>query len=124
LALRPDLDEAYYLRGLVFRMMKQYNQAVASYSEALQLNPKRTAAYLERGMSYLSLNKVTPAISDFNQVIEMQPASGQAYYYLAEAYYQRKEFSRLRPLVEKALQLGYPIKPMELEKLKKCLPQK
>ena len=46
------------------RHLGQYEEAIADYSKALELNPKFKKAYLERAKAYRALGKIELAEND------------------------------------------------------------
>src|SRR3954470_15175531 len=48
---------------------KQYPQAIAEYSRAIDLNPKQPAFYENRGFALLAMERYDEALTDFNKVI-------------------------------------------------------
>jgi WD40 repeat protein/serine/threonine protein kinase len=67
-------DAALYVnRGHTHRELKQYDQAVAAYTKALQLDPSNVEAYRHRGITYLDLEQPDQALADCNRAIELDP---------------------------------------------------
>jgi tetratricopeptide (TPR) repeat protein len=52
LMIDPNYAKAYNNRGIVYRLMKQYDQAISDYNKALKLDPKFGEAYNNRGVVY------------------------------------------------------------------------
>ena len=53
--------------------LKQYEEAVALYGEALELIPDNAFVYYWRGYAYLQLNNHDQAIADLQKCIELAP---------------------------------------------------
>ncbi|MDU2064369.1 MAG: tetratricopeptide repeat protein [Sporomusaceae bacterium] len=49
------------------------DQVIASYSEAIKLNPEYAEAYASRGLIYFYSGKAPEAINDFNKAFEINP---------------------------------------------------
>ena len=60
--------------------MKQYDNAIADLSKALEINSGDYAAYNERGIAYAEKDQYDLALSDFNKAIEINPNFGNAHY--------------------------------------------
>ncbi len=56
--------QAYNNRGIVYHNLKNYDQALQSYTKAIQLNPKYAEAYLDRARLYLALGDSEKAAQD------------------------------------------------------------
>jgi Flp pilus assembly protein TadD len=104
--------EAYVQRGKDFLAAKQYDQAIASFSQAIILNPQMAKAYNNRGIAYCNKNRFDQAIKDFSRTIELDPKSGKAYNNRAVAYLMKGEKDKARQDVEKAISLGIPVNRM------------
>ncbi len=64
-----------------------YEQAIAEYAQAIELNPKLVMAYFNRAASYSELEMYEKAIADYSQVIELDPQDTQAYFQRATLLY-------------------------------------
>jgi len=51
---------------------KDYDQAIADFNEAIQLDPKSTTL-LYRGMVYQNTGEYSRAIADYDEVIQLYP---------------------------------------------------
>ncbi|MCP6762067.1 MAG: tetratricopeptide repeat protein [Fischerella sp. CENA71] len=59
---------------------KDYQGAIANYSEAIRLNPKYAYAYLYRGVARYQLGDKQGEIADYNQALKINPNLDKAYY--------------------------------------------
>ena len=73
----PELDSAeeYFELGKEFDKEQDYYDAIAAYSEAIELDPDFAQAYRNRGFSYYRLRKGEEAIKDYERFIELEPDS-------------------------------------------------
>jgi tetratricopeptide (TPR) repeat protein len=60
-------SQALYWRGIAERMLGQLDQAVQTFSEAIELNPDFSEAYYRRGICYHYLGDDRLAIADFEE---------------------------------------------------------
>ncbi len=81
-AIRLDASfaEAHLYKGHVLRIRSEYTDAVAAFSQALDINPKLAAAYNGRGECYLAM---TPpdynlALTDLTKAVDLDPRNEQA----------------------------------------------
>jgi tetratricopeptide (TPR) repeat protein len=89
-------DYAYYNRGLAYRKLKDYKNAIADFSRTLQLNPENTFAYLYRGMTLQVNGQTDLAIADYTALIKIDESQPLAYLRRAEAYVSLKQNDKAR----------------------------
>jgi tetratricopeptide (TPR) repeat protein len=82
----PDHAMYYSNRGDNDLKNGDYDQAIAEYTYAIELDPSLTSFYYNRGLAYGSKKDYDNAISDFSQVIKMNPKDGGAYFERGFAY--------------------------------------
>lgn len=73
------LASDYYQDGLRQFGTGNYQQAIAYFDKAIQLQPRYAEAYNDRGLAYSKLGQHQEAIQDFNQVIQIKPNDPKAY---------------------------------------------
>ena len=71
---------------------KCYNDAIAHYTEAIDLNPELTGAYNNRGVAYRSAGDFEAAIEDFNKAIDLDPEDALFYNNRGRAYFRTGNF--------------------------------
>ena len=71
----------------------KYNEALADFNQALQINPGLTAAYFTRGLAYSDLGKPDLAVTDFDHAILMDPKAAPYYVARGEAYGQKNQLN-------------------------------
>ncbi|NPV58150.1 MAG: tetratricopeptide repeat protein [Actinobacteria bacterium] len=73
--LRPDLPEAYMLRGKALRRKINpgenpiYNRAVRDFNQAIRMKPGWAEAYYERGVCYALLNAWPEAVDSWDRAL-------------------------------------------------------
>jgi tetratricopeptide (TPR) repeat protein len=55
-----DLSIAYHNRGWVYSKLKQYDKAIADFTEAIRLAPDNQDTYLDRAAAYTALGYIAP----------------------------------------------------------------
>jgi len=87
-AIEIDPTEArtYNLRGLGYRIKKDYNKAIADFSKAIELNPEYSLAYENRGVCYSEKGDQKNAIFDFNKSIQFNLDNAEAYAHRGMAF--------------------------------------
>jgi len=72
LAIQADPQApAYFYRGQTYQKLEQYPEAIADYSEAIQLASNSPVAHYHRGLVYQKLNNITEAIADFERAAQL-----------------------------------------------------
>jgi tetratricopeptide (TPR) repeat protein len=134
LASAPPKTAGTYLdRGILFAMRGDFEQAIADFSEAIQLNSTLASAYVLRGRAvYASVSKVvkidegfsevTPlfrggkitndqkviydrAMADYTQAIRIDPNDASPYTNRGNAYYFKGDYDRAIADYEAALRI-------------------
>ncbi|MEC4813028.1 MAG: tetratricopeptide repeat protein [Scytonema sp. PMC 1069.18] len=85
---RPEnLNPLYIKMGDESFEKGQYDIAIATYNEALQLNPKDSSIYYKRGLARYYLGDYEGAIADFAQALQINPYYGKVYGKIGMARY-------------------------------------
>ncbi|MGN6709465.1 MAG: tetratricopeptide repeat protein, partial [Candidatus Nitrosocosmicus sp.] len=80
--IEPDLKNAvdYYNKGISLSYLGSYNEAIACYDKAIELNPEYSDAYNNKGISLYYLGSYNEAIACYDKAIELNPDYTDAYY--------------------------------------------
>jgi tetratricopeptide (TPR) repeat protein len=83
-----ETAEAYVRRGDQYSEMKDYDHAIADYTQAIRLKPDYAEAYNNRGLAYSlkSKSEMANAIADYSQAITLRPEYAFAYNNRGVAY--------------------------------------
>ena len=65
--------QVYRNRAWSYDRLKEYDKAVADYTEAIRLDPKYRQAYTNRGVAYAKSGDDPKAIADFTEAIALSP---------------------------------------------------
>jgi serine/threonine protein kinase len=71
---------------------KQYDKAIADYTEAIRLKPDYAEAYSNRAFVYTFVGKFDQAIADCNEAIRIKPDLAEAYKNRANPHNQLKQY--------------------------------
>ncbi|MBU1451582.1 MAG: hypothetical protein KKH47_11465 [Proteobacteria bacterium] len=74
-----DEGDFLLIQGDKKRAKKSYDQAMADYAKAIDVNPAWGLLFTNRGLTWQRLGQYQKALDDFNRSIEMEPGYGQAY---------------------------------------------
>src|SRR5690606_14690684 len=65
--------DAYHSRGLDYFKKGMYEEAIAEFTKAIEINPKYALAYINRGAAYSRKGQHDQAIVDYTRAIEINP---------------------------------------------------
>jgi tetratricopeptide (TPR) repeat protein len=84
---RQDNLESYLsLRAETYALDRQYNLAIADYTQAIKLNPKVSSYYAYRGNAYYSLKQYRLTVADLDRAIALTPDDPLSYILQGAAY--------------------------------------
>ena len=66
---------------------REYDKAIADFSEAIKREPNHADAYYNRGNAYCDNIDFAEAIADFSMAIKLKPEYADAHGYRADLYY-------------------------------------
>jgi tetratricopeptide (TPR) repeat protein len=83
-----DTAAAYLAHGDQYFDLKDYDHAIADYSEAIRLKPDYAEAYNNRGLAFALSSKraMASAIGDYSQAIQLRPEYAYVYNNRGVAY--------------------------------------
>jgi tetratricopeptide (TPR) repeat protein len=85
---------AYNNRGTADSGKKDYDKAIANYTEAILLDPQFAKAYFNRGVAQYNKKDYDRAIADYTQAIRLDPNYASAYYNRGLAYDYKKDYDK------------------------------
>ena len=83
----PDHSLAWILIGLAYQGLKQFEQAVATYNQALRAYPEFSGLWYNLGVTNQNLNRYDDAIAAYRQALRIKPELADVWYNLAAALY-------------------------------------
>ena len=107
-------------QGIAFGEEGQWDQAIAYFNKAIEINPRYAKAYNIRGIAYYSKDQIDKAIADFNKAIEIDPKDSSPYNNRGVAYLDKGEYEKAWDDVHKAESLGHRIHPEFLKALREA----
>ncbi|MDR2904920.1 MAG: tetratricopeptide repeat protein [Helicobacteraceae bacterium] len=102
----PNNSIAYYNRGIAYIKLRNYDQAVKDYTQAIALDPKDDQAYHNRGGAYCKLGNYDQAIADFTKAIELNPKYASAYFNRGVTYDKQQNYNQAITDFTKAIELA------------------
>jgi tetratricopeptide (TPR) repeat protein len=82
----------FVVRALAHDAQRQFESAIADYTEAILLDPKDAGAFIGRGNSRFFLQDVDAAIADYTAAIGLDAKSAVAFFDRGNAWYSKREY--------------------------------
>lgn len=86
LELNPQLDSAHFISGEVYRLNRQYREAIQKYEKAIGLNPKSVEALMAMGLIRLNQNYANESIELFSRALKEDPTNANIHKQMGDAY--------------------------------------
>src|SRR6476620_6019548 len=84
--LQAQTAEGFFNRGSDAYDRANYDQAIAYYTKAIQLNSHDADTYFNRGLAYYSKGNYDEAIADYTIAAALKPKDPDTYYNRGMAY--------------------------------------
>ena len=101
--------KSYIDQGVNLIKKEQYNEAIVSLDQAIQIDPDYALAYNYRGIAYFRTKSFDKALTDFDKAIQLDPNLAAAYNNRAYAYFQKKDYKKAEENLLKAQDLKYAV---------------
>ena len=101
----PGNDQYYARRGWARNLRRDYDKAVADYTQALRLSPTEVDWLSNRGIIQRNAKNYDDAIRDFTRAIQLNPNSASLYHNRGRTYGLKKEYEKGIADCNKALTL-------------------
>ncbi|MDA8404916.1 MAG: tetratricopeptide repeat protein [Desulfobacteraceae bacterium] len=92
--------------GFVYYKLKDYDQAVKNYQEAIDVAPNFPMAFHGLGLVYMAMGKNSDAVAALQSAVEKAPKEGPIYMDLGKAYQQSGEYNKAYDAFNKAAELA------------------
>jgi tetratricopeptide (TPR) repeat protein len=89
-----NLANAYYFRGSATLSQRDFDGAIASYTQAIKLDPTQSEFLTGRASAYEAKKDFDRAMADYNQAIKVDPKSAHAYNNRGAAYQRKGDYAR------------------------------
>jgi tetratricopeptide (TPR) repeat protein len=117
-ATAADLTaEDYYNQGIDYASLQKYTDAIASYDNALLINPQYSNAWYNRGNAFLTLGQYSDAITSYSNATRINPDDSDAWYNRGNAFLYLDQYNDAIASYDKALLInpGYTDARQNLE---------
>lgn len=81
-----SLNSLFHNMGVLYRKNKKYQEAINSYTKALEIDNSFSFSYKERGETYFLLKEYEKAKTDFDQYLQVNPEDKQTFSRLQDIY--------------------------------------
>ena len=106
-ATPADEAKQHYNKGVEYGQQGRFDDAIAEYSKAIELDPNLAEAYGNRGNAWRALGEVQRAIADYAEAILLNPQDAGAYAGRALAYTSLGKDRSAEQDIDKAVELGF-----------------
>lgn len=100
-----ELVKSWFQLGLKQASAKDFQGAIASWDQALRLNPNLSEAWHNKGSALGRLGKYIEAIQSFDHAVRIDPDSYQAWNDRAHALYKMQEWPKAIASWDRAIQI-------------------
>jgi tetratricopeptide (TPR) repeat protein len=106
IGLYPTESEFYGNRGLAFRQMDQFTQALKDYNESLRLNPNNAVVLVNRGALYQAMSKFDLAEADYRKAMDIEPKYTSPHLKLGALYFGKGDYDKAVTEFTKAININ------------------
>jgi tetratricopeptide (TPR) repeat protein len=100
--ISPCFAQAHVEMSHAFRLMGEFNQAIAAGRKAVECAPMLLAGHLALGVAYMDASRIREGITEFQQAVRVAPESPEAYLLLGIASEEEQSSAAILAL-EKSL---------------------
>jgi tetratricopeptide (TPR) repeat protein len=97
---------AWNNKGAIFYNMKDYNEALQAYDNAIKINPLYAEAWANKGVALYDNGSYQEAIRAFNRSISIDPTEGWVWYARGSVYYRLGNYNESLKSYNEALKLN------------------
>jgi tetratricopeptide (TPR) repeat protein len=103
-AIRGQASE-WFEQGNCMYQLKRYEEAIASFDQAIELQPDHATAWYNRGIALKTLGQLEQAIASYDKAIELQPDDATAWNNRGIALYFLGQLEQAIASYDKAIEL-------------------
>ncbi len=105
---RPDRSIIWMYKGFTYRNQGNIEEALASFSNYIALNPTDTSAYsyILRGKVKYELGDFEGAVSDYDMAMKLQPFEEKYQYYRFVALFDAKQYQQALEALDRLIEIN------------------
>ena len=103
LSLAPDSIEANQARGYILEVTANYEEAIAAYQKAIDINANIPDLHLELGINYRAMGVYDKAVDEFTRANTLNPSDPYPDLYISRTYATIGEFAKAAQYAETAV---------------------
>ncbi|MBA7497165.1 Photosystem I assembly protein Ycf3 [subsurface metagenome] len=115
--IKPE-TALHIFKGVDYGLKGMYDEAIAEYKRAIEINPNYAEAHGNLGVAYAAKGMYDEAIAEYKRAIGINPNYAEAHNNLAVAYYYKEDYSLAIKHCDITIELGLRPHPGFLEALK------
>ena len=93
-------------RGLIWVEQRDFDRAIADYSQAIRIDPRYAGAFYNRGAAWLHKRELDRAIADYGEAIQLSPQYSDAYMQRGHAQRQKRDYDKAIADYDQAVRLN------------------
>ena len=101
---KQEAAEEHFQRGNELSLSGDFEEAIAEYEQALEIEPENIDLMSNLGVAYYNLGQLDKAIEQYSRAIEIAPNDPDIHSNLAAAYVQKYQVSGALEQLERALE--------------------
>jgi hypothetical protein len=94
LRLEPSTALAYFGRASVYFKHREYDKAIADFTQVVRLEPDFAGSYKGRALAYRRKGELDRAVADYDQIIRLEPNETLGYFGRGSIHQERGELDR------------------------------
>jgi len=99
--------EMHLNQGMTYSAMKDWDNAIAEFTKATDVDRRYAAAYANRAVAYMQQRKYNKALDDLKQAESLSPDDRLVHYNYVALYSLQNQLDRALDSLDRALDLGF-----------------
>jgi len=109
LQIAPDLAQAHYASGLVYRARGEHQRSLAAFTQTIALNPNIPLAHAQQGAELIYTGRPKEALPPIETALRISrpdsPLRGMFYWYMGRAHFFTGDYHDAVPWLRKSVEV-------------------